>query len=144
MIPKYGAVRVAIFVGALGLFVASPAVQAQTQKIRISLSSRSNTNTSYYVAQARGIFKDEGLEVEFFFQRVDGLGIAIRVADLDQAHALAGELRGGASRNCAGFTQCFLMKVANPRFRMSRNHPSSFPASEGSGGASGTGKCISR
>ena len=40
-------------------------VDAQTQKIRISLSSRSNTNTTYYVAQARGIFKDEGLEVEF-------------------------------------------------------------------------------
>jgi NitT/TauT family transport system substrate-binding protein len=40
-------------------------VDAQTQKIRISLSSRSNTNTSYYVAQARGIFKEEGLEVEF-------------------------------------------------------------------------------
>ena len=38
---------------------------AQTQKIRISLSSRSNTNTTYYVAQAKGIFKDEGLEVEF-------------------------------------------------------------------------------
>jgi NitT/TauT family transport system substrate-binding protein len=38
---------------------------AQTQKVRISLSSRSNTNTTYYVAQARGIFKDEGLEVEF-------------------------------------------------------------------------------
>jgi ABC-type nitrate/sulfonate/bicarbonate transport system substrate-binding protein len=38
---------------------------AQSQKIRISLSSRSNTNTSYYVAQAKGFFKDEGLEVEF-------------------------------------------------------------------------------
>lgn len=37
----------------------------QAHKIRISLSSRSNTNTSYYVAQARGFFKDEGLEVEF-------------------------------------------------------------------------------
>jgi NitT/TauT family transport system substrate-binding protein len=41
------------------------AVDAQTQKIRISLSSRSNTNTSYYVAQAKGMFKDEGLEAEF-------------------------------------------------------------------------------
>ena len=40
-------------------------VHAQTQKIRISLSSRSNTNATYYVAQARGFFKDEGLEVEF-------------------------------------------------------------------------------
>ena len=38
---------------------------AQSQKIRISLSSRSNTNTSYYVAQAKGFFKEEGLEVEF-------------------------------------------------------------------------------
>ena len=40
-------------------------LRAQTQKVRISLSSRSNTNTSYYVAQARGFFKEEGLEVEF-------------------------------------------------------------------------------
>jgi len=40
-------------------------LHAQTQKIRISLSSRSNTNTTYYVAQAKGMFKDEGLEVEF-------------------------------------------------------------------------------
>ena len=40
-------------------------LHAQTQKIRISLSSRSNTNATYYVAQAKGIFKDEGLEVEF-------------------------------------------------------------------------------
>ena len=40
-------------------------LHAQIQKIRISLSSRSNTNTSYYTAQARGFFKDEGLEIEF-------------------------------------------------------------------------------
>jgi NitT/TauT family transport system substrate-binding protein len=39
--------------------------EAQTQKVRLSLSSRSNTNTSYYIAQARGLFKDEGLDVEF-------------------------------------------------------------------------------
>ena len=38
---------------------------AQPRKIRISISSRSNTNTSYYVAIAKGIFRDEGLEVEF-------------------------------------------------------------------------------
>ena len=42
-----------------------PGLHAQTQKIRISLSSRSNTNTTYYVAQSKGIFKEEGLEVEF-------------------------------------------------------------------------------
>ena len=44
------------------LAVADRAV-AQTQKIRISLSSRSNTNTSYYVAQAKGFFKDEGFAI---------------------------------------------------------------------------------
>ncbi|HEY7219705.1 MAG TPA: ABC transporter substrate-binding protein [Candidatus Binatia bacterium] len=44
---------------------AGESVDAQSQKIRISLSSRSNTNASYYVAQAKSFFKDEGLEVEF-------------------------------------------------------------------------------
>src|ERR1044071_5948115 len=53
-----------IFLAALLVRTAGFA-DAQTQKIRISLSSRSNTNTSYYVAQAKGFFKDEGLEVEF-------------------------------------------------------------------------------
>ena len=43
----------------------APRAQTQLQKIRISLSSRSNTNATYYVAQAKGIFKEEGLEVEF-------------------------------------------------------------------------------
>src|SRR5262245_61442135 len=47
------------------LFGFAGTLHAQIQKIRISLSSRSNTNTSYYVAQARGFFKDESLEVEF-------------------------------------------------------------------------------
>src|SRR5205809_7927796 len=42
-----------------------PAVNAQAQKIRISLSSRRNTNATYYVAQGKGFFKDEGLEGEF-------------------------------------------------------------------------------
>jgi len=51
----------------LTLVLISPTqvLHSQTQKIRISLSSRSNTNATYYVAQAKGIFKDEGLEVEF-------------------------------------------------------------------------------
>jgi ABC-type nitrate/sulfonate/bicarbonate transport system substrate-binding protein len=44
---------------------AAPRAQAQMQKIRISLSSRSNTNVTYYVAQAKGMFREEGLEVEF-------------------------------------------------------------------------------
>ena len=49
----------------IALLSCASAAGAQTLKIRISLSSRSNTNTTYYVAQAKGIFRDEGLEVEF-------------------------------------------------------------------------------
>jgi NitT/TauT family transport system substrate-binding protein len=59
--------RAGFAVGCLvfALLGSASALQAQMQKIRISLSSRSNTNTPYYVAQDRGFFKDEGLEVEF-------------------------------------------------------------------------------
>ena len=54
----------ALMIVSVGIW-GEPHADAQPQKIRISLSSRSNTNTSYYVAQAKGFFKDEGLEVEF-------------------------------------------------------------------------------
>jgi ABC-type nitrate/sulfonate/bicarbonate transport system substrate-binding protein len=50
---------------ALAIFLSAVAAGAQVQKIRISISSRSNTNTTYYVAQAKGFLKEEGLEVEF-------------------------------------------------------------------------------
>jgi hypothetical protein len=56
---------IALISTAFLLLIASKSLYGQAQKIRISLSSRSNTNTSYYVAQAKGLFKDEGLEVEF-------------------------------------------------------------------------------
>ena len=62
---KYGPVGLGLSVAVLTLMASLPPLHAQMQKIRISLSSRSNTNASYYVAQAKGFFKDEGLEVEF-------------------------------------------------------------------------------
>jgi NitT/TauT family transport system substrate-binding protein len=62
---KYGLVGLVLSVAVLAMMASLPPLHAQSQKIRISLSSRSNTNASYYVAQARGFFKDEGLEVEF-------------------------------------------------------------------------------
>ncbi|MBM4263661.1 MAG: ABC transporter substrate-binding protein [Deltaproteobacteria bacterium] len=36
----------------------------QTQKVSISISSRSNTSVSYYVAASKGFFRDEGMDVE--------------------------------------------------------------------------------
>jgi NitT/TauT family transport system substrate-binding protein len=58
-----GLVRAAILFSIL--LYADSGLYAQAQRIRISLSSQSNTNTSYYVAQSKGFFKEEGLEVEF-------------------------------------------------------------------------------
>jgi ABC-type nitrate/sulfonate/bicarbonate transport system substrate-binding protein len=37
---------------------------AQLQKVRITISSRSNTSVPYYVAVSKGLFREEGLDVE--------------------------------------------------------------------------------
>src|SRR5947199_308287 len=39
-------------------------VNAQTQKIRIAYSSRSNTITPFYIAASKDFFREEGLDVE--------------------------------------------------------------------------------
>ncbi|MBM2805538.1 MAG: transporter substrate-binding protein [Deltaproteobacteria bacterium] len=38
--------------------------QAQAQKVRISISSRSNTSVPFYVAASKGFFREEGMDVE--------------------------------------------------------------------------------
>jgi ABC-type nitrate/sulfonate/bicarbonate transport system substrate-binding protein len=44
--------------------VSTIALEAQTHKIRIAHSSRSNTTAPFYVAVTKGLFKEEGLEAE--------------------------------------------------------------------------------
>jgi NitT/TauT family transport system substrate-binding protein len=48
----------------LGCVSLDDLAQAQTQKVRISFSSRNNTSVSYYVAASKGFFRDEGMDVE--------------------------------------------------------------------------------
>ncbi|HEX2387256.1 MAG TPA: ABC transporter substrate-binding protein [Candidatus Binatia bacterium] len=56
--------RLILLLAALSVALPTVTVHAQTQKIRIALSSRSNTATTFYVAQRQGFLKEEGLDVE--------------------------------------------------------------------------------
>jgi sulfonate transport system substrate-binding protein len=48
----------------IGLTTLHSAVQAQTQKLRITTSSRSNTSAPYYIAVSKGFFREEGIDAE--------------------------------------------------------------------------------
>lgn len=65
MIFKGGLMRFILLAAFLTVqLVSTIALEAQTQKIRIAHSSRSNTTAPFYVAVTKGLFKEEGLEVE--------------------------------------------------------------------------------
>ena len=67
---------------------------AQTQKVRMSISSRSNTSVPYYVAASRGFFRDEGMDVEII-QANPRLGVmALMNGDVSFTGTFVSTVRG--------------------------------------------------
>jgi ABC-type nitrate/sulfonate/bicarbonate transport system substrate-binding protein len=68
--------------------------EAQTQKVRISISSRSNTSVSYYVAAGKGFFREEGMDVEII-QANPRLGVmALMNGDMSFTGTFVSTVRG--------------------------------------------------
>lgn len=66
----------------------------QPQKVRISISSRSNTSVPYYVAASRGFFRDEGMDVEII-QANPRLGVmALMNGDVSFTGTFVSTVRG--------------------------------------------------
>jgi NitT/TauT family transport system substrate-binding protein len=81
----------------LGLFVlvcptALPA--AQSQKVRLSYSSRSNSVTPFQVAAVKGFFKEEGLDMEMIQVNPRLGAMAVMNGDLDFTSTFGSTLRG--------------------------------------------------
>jgi NitT/TauT family transport system substrate-binding protein len=79
------------------LLFASAAVKAahgQTQKIRLSYSSRSNSVTPFQVAAVKGFYKEEGLEVEMIQVNPRLGAMAVMNGDLDFTSTFGSTLRG--------------------------------------------------
>lgn len=78
----------------LALLSFNGTVSAQVQKVRISISSRSNTSVPYYVAVSRGFFRDEGMDVEII-QANPRLGVmALMNGDVSFTGTFVSTVRG--------------------------------------------------
>jgi len=67
---------------------------AQSQKVRISISSRSNTSVAFYVAMSKGYFRDEGMDVEII-QANPRLGVmALMNGDVSFTGTFVSTVRG--------------------------------------------------
>ena len=70
------------------------AADAQVQKARISISSRSNTSVPYYVAASKGFFREEGMDVEII-QANPRLGVmALMNGDVSFTGTFVSTVRG--------------------------------------------------
>ena len=77
-----------------GLMICQPLAHAQIQKVRISISSRSNTSVSFYVAVSKGFFRDEGMDVEII-QANPRLGVmALMNGDVSFTGTFVSTVRG--------------------------------------------------
>ena len=70
-----------------------PLAAQESQKIRISYSSRSNSTTVYQVALARGFFKEEGLEPEMIQMNPRLGGLAVMNGDIEFTTTFGSTLR---------------------------------------------------
>ena len=64
------------------------------QRVQISYSSRSNSTTVYQVALAKGLFKEEGLEVRMIQMNPRLGGLAVMNGDIDFTTTFGSTLRG--------------------------------------------------
>jgi NitT/TauT family transport system substrate-binding protein len=76
------------------LFLISFATQSDARNVRISHSSRSNSVTPFYVAVAKGFFKEEGLSVELIQVNPRLGAVAVMNGDLDFTTTFGSTLRG--------------------------------------------------
>ena len=87
--------RLFLVASALLLWVAAPsAARAQTQKIRLSYSSRSNSITPFHLAAVKGFYEEEGIEVEMIQVNPRLGAMAVMNGDLDFTTTFGSTLRG--------------------------------------------------